>query len=339
MPSLPPEIQLQRLANAYQLSRAVQVAARLGLGRLLAEAPRSAPDIAAATATDPAVLARLLRFLAEIGVVSELPGGHFAGTPLSERLHLVDNIAQGEEAWMAWGALPEALRSGRSVFSRVHGRSFYDYAADHPAQEGNWQEWNRRQAAALAPALAEGLRLRGGETVVDVGGGSGAVLAAILLRHPTSHGVLLDLPSVVRRAPDVLRRAGVLERCTLVAGDGLRDVPAGGDIYLLCRVLFNSDDAGAVRMLRHCRRAMRRGARLVVVEPLMPEPGEPQRGALAGADLHHFLLWGGALRSRAQMEALCTTGGLALAGVRQTSPDAGWWLLEAHPAGTCAVQD
>ena len=332
MPSLPPEIQLQRLANAYQLSRAVQVAARLGLGQLLTEGPRTAAELATATATDAAILARFLRFLAEIGVVSELPGGRFAQTPLSERLHLVDNIAQGEEAWAVWGALPEAIESGRPVFASVHGRSFYDYAAAHPMQEANWQEWNLRQAAALAPALTEQLGLSGDETVVDIGGGEGALLATVLRRYPASHGVLLDLPSVVARAPEFLRQAGVEERCTLVAGDAMRDVPSGGDIYLLCRVLFNWDDAGATSLLRNCRQAMRRGARLIVVDLLMPEPGDPQRRATASADLHHFLLWGGCLRSQAEMEALFAKVDLTPGRAQSLSSDiSGWWLLEALP--------
>lgn len=328
--SLPPaETQLMRLANAFQLSRAVQVAARLDLGRLLADGARSVVDLARATGTDEGTLRRLLRFLAEIGVVREDGSGHFSSTPLSERLHLVDNIAQGEEAWAVWGALPEALRSGEPAFSRLHGAPFYEYAAAHPRQEAHWAEWNRLLGQTVFPHLVEGLGLSGTETVVDVGGGDGGLLAAVLARFPGSSGVLLDLPGALRGAGPVLERAGVGHRCRIVEGDAREGVPGGGDVYLLSRVLQNCDDAAATCILERCGAALGEEGRLLAVESLMPEPGDPRRRSLAGSDLNLFLLWGGGHRARDEMGSLFTAAGLVLVRVSET-PVPGWHLLEAQ---------
>jgi hypothetical protein len=339
---LPPDLQLQRLANAYQLSRAVQVAARLGIGRLLADGPRTAPDLARATATDDRVLTQLLRLLVDLKVVEALPGmpeETFGPTPLSDRLHRVDNIAQGEEAWATWGALPEALRTGRPSFPQVHGQSFYEYTASHPQQAAHWQETNTKIAAGLSPAVAaeltQGRFLKDGETVIDVGGGQGVLLAAILERHPGCRGLLFDLPEAVEGAEEILTAAGVAERCKVVAGDAFEGVPPGGAIYLLSRVLFNWGDESAVQLLTRCRErlAERRAAsgatsgQVLVIEVLR----QSGQGGLAAADLHHFLLWGGSYRTRQDFETLFERAGLRLTEVRGIGAgESGWQILEGR---------
>lgn len=322
-----------RLANAYQLSRAVQVAARLGLGRLLRDGSRKAGDLASATGTDEGMLVRLLRFLAELGVVEELDDGRYGPTPLSERLHLIDNIAQGDEAWAVWGGLPEALRTGRSVFGEVHGASFYDYAARHPERAANWNAWTTAMARPLVPWIAQALSLAGTETVVDVGGGEGALLAEVLTRNPGCRGVLLDLPGAVERAAASLADAGVLDRCEVMAGDAFEGVPQGADVYVLSRVLMNLDDDDGVRMLARCREAMAEASVLKVVEMLMPdEPGHPQRRFLAASDLHHLLVWGGGHRTRGELEELFGRAGLRLVPVEGASGarDPGWQVVEGR---------
>ena len=326
MRQLPPEIQLTRLANAYQLSRAVQVAARLGIGRLVRSGRQSTEQLAAATETQEPVLARLLRFLAELGVVEELEDGGFGPTALSDRLHLVDNIAQGDESWAVWGALPEALRTGSSVFEGVHGAPFYEYAAAHPDQEANWTEWNTYAGGNLSAPIAEALELQGSECVVDVGGGEGGLLTQILERHSGCRGILFDLPGVVS---GVRLPPGVQDRCKVLEGDALEQVPRSGDVYVMSRVLMNWDDDAAVRLLERCREAMGAAGVLKVVETLMPPAGDPQRRSLAASDLQLFLVWGGGHRTREQMTALFSRAGLDLGRVSDVEA-LGWQVLEGR---------
>lgn len=332
----PPEVELRRLAGAYQLSRAVQVAARLGLGGLLAGGPRTVADLARSTDTRPAALRRFLRFLADLRVVEERPDDTFGATPLSERLDQVDDLVSGDEAWSAWSALPDVLRTGRSAFPDLYGRSFFEHAAAHPEQARRWRAGGTATARRLAPAIAEALVLAGSEAVVDVGGGDGAVLAEVLRRHPACRGVLLDLPEAVATAADLLARAGVADRCRVVGADGFDGIP-GGDVVLLCRVLFNWSDEPARALLRRCREALTADGRLVVIEMLMPPPDQPRPPGFAAADLHHLLLWDGAYRTAEEMAALLASAGLAVVAppvplARAGDAASGWSRMEARPA-------
>ncbi|MGD2115068.1 MAG: methyltransferase [Acidobacteriota bacterium] len=331
-----PETGLRRLAGAYQVSRAVQVAARLGLGGLVAGGPRTVTELARETGSDRRALRKLLRFLADLRVVEEHPGDAYGPTSLSDRLDRIDNLMLGEESWSAWGALPEALRTGRPVFREIYGASFFEYAAAHPEQGRRWHDEQTRTARWLAPSVAEGLGRSGSETVVDVGGGDGTLLAEILRRAPGCRGVLLDLPEAVAPAGEVLRRNGVAERCRVVAGDAFDEVPAG-DVLLLCRVLFNWSDERALTLLGRCRDALEPDGRLVIVEILMPDAGEPRAPGIAAADLHHFLLWGGSYRTRDQIERLLEDSGFAVPSPPvPIGPGAEaatvWRRLEARPA-------
>lgn len=331
----PPEVELRRLAGAYQISRAVQVAAQMELGGLLSDGPRTVAELARDTGTRAGALRRLLRFLADLCVVEELPGDAFGPTPLSERLDALDDLVSGDEAWSAWSALPEVLRTGRSAFPDLYGRPFFEYAAAHPEQACRWREGGSASARRLAPAVAEALALAGTETVVDVGGGDAAVLAEVLRRHPGCRGVLLELPEAVAAAGDRLSTAGVARRCRVIGANAFEGVP-GGDVVLLCRVLFNWNDERARALLRRCREALGARGRLVVVEPLMPAPDEPRAPGFAAADLHHLLLWDGGYRTGEEMATLVGSAGFAVAGPpeplgRGAGAASGWSRLEARP--------
>jgi hypothetical protein len=327
-----PEDRLERLAGAYQVSRAVQVAARLGLGRRLAERPWTIAELAGETGTEAGALGRLLSFLTVLEVVEELPDGRYGPTPLSNLLSTIDHPAQGQEAWAVWGALPQSLRTGKSPFEQVVGRTFAAQLAADTERRRAWQARNNRISRQLAPLVEAALELTGGETLVDVGGGQGALLAELLRRQPGCRGVLVDLPGATAGADETLAAAGVAGRCRTIEADARREVPPGGDVYLLCRVLFNLDDASALAVLERCCKALSSDdGRVALVETLLPPAGNPSRHRLAAADLHHFLLWGSGYRTREAMESLLTAAGLAL--IRVTPPDAEgrFQVLEARP--------
>lgn len=331
MSKLSADSQIARLANAFHISRAIQVAARLDLGRLLEDGPKTVQELARETETDPPTLDRFLRFLVQLEVVEEVDGERFGPTPLSEVLHLIDNVAQGDEAWAAWSLLPETLRSGESAFPKAHGVSFYDYVAQHPKQRDHWDEWNARIGRSQFPILARRLNLEEGETVVDIGGGRGDLLAEILQAHPGSRGILVDLPDVVAEAPRVLREAGVEDRCRIVPGSAFEPLPNDGDLYLLTRVLMNWADKPVVKILTRCREAMAEDNRLLIVETLMPERDHPRRTYMAGHDLNLLLLWGGRHRTPDEMKRLLEQAGLTFLEVHDDST-LGWQMVEAGRA-------
>jgi hypothetical protein len=204
---------LPRLVNGYRATQAVHVAADLGLSDLLAGGPRSAADLASAAGCDQRVLYRLLRALATLGVYEEQPDGRFACTALGDELRSGGPLTDwarfvGTDAyWRAWGALGHSVRTGENAFAAVHGEGVWEYRARHPALEAVFDAAMAAMTRDVAGAVLDAYDFGRFAAVVDVGGGNGALLAALLARHPDVRGVLVDQPQVVAGAPAVLAGA------------------------------------------------------------------------------------------------------------------------------------
>ena len=326
--SEPPTVALRRLANGYQVTQAIHVAATLGIADLLRDGARDSETLAAATASDAPSLHRVLRALASVGVLHEDDDGRFALTAIGECLRSdADEPVGGWAAfvgrpnhWQAWGALPHAVRTGENAFRSVHGTDVWDYRASHP-EEG-----------AIFDAAMTAIMLRANRhllaaydfgrfaTVVDVGGGRGAFLSAILDAHPGMRGVLFDQPHVVDGAV-------VGERCEVVAGSFFEAVPEGADAYVLKAILHDWEDEAAVRILRRCRAAIAPGGTVLVVERDLGGPNEHADAKLS--DLNMMVGVGGRERTGAQFAALFSAAGFAPAG---TTPTAiGLSVFEGRP--------
>ncbi len=177
--------------------------------------------------------------------------------------------------WYAYGHLTHTLQTGEPGLVAAHGCRFWDYLAAHPETAASFEESMARIGAARDQAVVASVDLSGSCCVVDVGGGRGGLLAALLAAHPRLRGVLFDLPGVVEGARGPLREAGLAERCEVIAGDFREGVPSGGDVYLLSWILHDWDDPTARRILARCRAAMDEGARLFLVEMVIPEEDAP----------------------------------------------------------------
>jgi len=325
-------VKLTMLISASWLARAVQVAAKLKLGEILTNGPLGIDEIARRSSTNRIALQRMLRFLAEHEIVQEVEDGVFGPTILADHLRYIDHPGSGDDSWSTWGGMLEALRTGRPAFEVVHGGGFFERLTKDPEQERNWNDWNTVTARAWLPPIVDALQLKGDETVIDVGGGQGNLLAELLHRLPGCRGVLLDLQSVVSGAEHVLAERGVAGRCQIVAGDAFRKVPRDGDVYVLCRVLFNWDRPHRLQLLQRCREAMPPNARLLIVELTMPPRGDPARKFRVGMDLNLWLSWGGSIQTGAEWEALLSGVGFALRHVSEpVSPVFAWQVIEALP--------
>jgi len=268
---------MHHLVTGYYITQALAVAAELGLADLLRDGPRSSADLAHATATDTPSLHRLLRVLVAFAVLDEVEPGLFTLTPLGNWLRFdiegslrpVARFYGGEYLWRSWGDLLHCVRTGEPAGPHALGASFNEYLAQHLEGLSIVQDAMTTYATAtLSGVVASGFGSHG--TIVDVGGGQGAMLAAILHAQPELRGSLFDFPQVVRGAALVLEAAGVAPRCDIAGGDALEVVPAGGDLYLLSRVIHGCDDARAIAILRNCRRAVRGPAKLLLVEFVLP---------------------------------------------------------------------
>jgi O-methyltransferase domain/Dimerisation domain len=281
-PSLQPSMTLRRLVNGYQVTQAIHVAAVLGLADLLADGPRSSDDLAAATNTHPGALYRLLRALASVGVFREEADHVFALTELGACLRADAPESVGGWAafvgepyqWQAWGALLHSVRTGENAFRYVHGIDSWTYRARHPELSASFDRAMTdlsRQVSAAVLAAYDFSRFR---QIVDVGGGNGAFLAAILATYPTIHGVLFDQPHVVSGAGPILAAAGVADRCQVIGGSFFEAVPGGGEAYILKAVLHDWEDEPCVQILQTCRQAMADGTSLLVVERDLRGPND-----------------------------------------------------------------
>ncbi len=328
---------LGRLIVGYRVSQALCVAAKLGIADLLSDGPRHIDDLAAATGTHARSLYRLLRVLASEGVFTEQGDGRFALTPVAESLRsdvagslrtraMFDGMPG---AWGAWGALLHSVRSGESAIEHSSGQDFFGYLKSHPDEAKIFNEVMAAQTSAAARAILEAYDFSKIGMLVDVGGGVGALLAAILQACPSMRGVLFDQRQVVANAQSRLNATGVLGRCETVGGNFFESVPAGGDAYILKHILHDWDEHNCQRILKNCRHAMAKEGRLLVIEILIPPGNEPHYGKFL--DLQMLVLTsGGRERTQAEYRELFASAGFALSRVVPTKSDV--FLIEGRPA-------
>lgn len=290
--------------------------------------------VAAETGLDPGILHRVLRALAARGVFHEDDDGeHFSLTPLGQVLlpehpaSVASVVNWHPWALHAWAEFRHTLRTGERSFDQHHGMSFFDYlGADHQAGAKFDADMQRRTSALLdlAVPLFDAWPETG--TVVDVGGGTGALLSRLLADRPGLHGVLFDRPDVLERATSVLAAAGVIDRVEQLPGDFFHEVPAGHDLYVLASVLHDWDDEQARRILGRCVAAMAGHSRLLLFEAVLRGPNEPD--TFKNLDLHMAVLLGGRERSKDEWERLLASSGLRLERILPT-PGLAW--IEARP--------
>jgi hypothetical protein len=332
---LPPRDVLWRMANAYQASQAIHVAATLGIADLLEAGPRSTEDLAQATHTHAPSLYRLLRALSSVGVFAEQADGRFGLTPLAE--HLRTDAPGSLRAWAmflgrpyiwsAWAHLLESVRTGETAFPKLHGTSYWEYLTPRPEEGAIFDAAMTELSALAAEAIVGSYDFSGISVLADVGGGQGRLLAAILKANPALRGVLFDQSHVVANARELLEREGVSERCEVVGGSFFEAVPTGADAYLLKSVILDWDDATAIRILGKCRAAMPRSGRLLLVERLVGPPNEPDPAKFS--DLNMLVMQGGRARTTEEFARLYTAAGFRLAGVTETGSP--YDIIEATP--------
>ena len=316
-----PSQDLLRMGFGFAVAQALHVAAELGIADLLHDGPRSTEELASATGTDPGALYRVLRFLSGEGVFREDSVGRFAQTELSDGLRVDapdsprDFIRMiNSEAYIAWGQLLHSVRTGKTAFEHVFGAPRFDWLANHPDQAALFQRAMIALSQGANAEAAEAYDFTGCKRVVDVGGGHGQLLSAIVTRNPHLSGVLYDLAAGIAAAKTGV--GGPLPRCDLIAGDFFEGVPEGADVYIVKKVIHDWDDERAAQIFANCRRAMAPGGRVLVAETIVPSGNEPH--PTKRMDLNMLVVTGGMERTEAQYERLFAHAGLRLVRVIPT---------------------
>jgi O-methyltransferase/IclR-like helix-turn-helix domain-containing protein len=314
---------MRAMLGGHIVAQSLYAIAALGIADLIAKGHTAIDELAAATGTHSPSLHRMLRTLASLGVLTETAEGEFGLTPLGATLRsdvpdsLRDQALFETSAclWAAWGHLVDSLRSGRPSFALVNKSPLFSYLTEHPELGTVFNSFMTMQSKLQNAAVIASYDFSWAKTVVDVGGGHGATLAAVLAEHPKLRGVLIDLPEVVSNT-SVLETSKFTDRCQVVGGSVLDAVTASGDIYMIKRVMmsFSDDDAGTI--LRNCRAAMRADSRVLVIDPMLPDGTEPHYNRLT--DLLMLVVPGGRCRSEAEFRRLFDAAGLSVTQVIAT---------------------
>jgi len=324
------------LEHAHQFVKAYLLAsvAELGIADHLSTGPKDASELSALAGCDAGALHRALRAAAVFGLVRLDRCGRFHSTRLLRQLRS-DGPARAAD-WCgyigsaaqqaAWTALSQSIRTGDSAFRTVHGCSSFEWFAAHPAEGRQFNSGIAGLTIAEAPLIAGAYPFPDASVVCDIGGGTGALLAEVLRRHPRSRGILVETANVLAEAAAFLRAAGIADRVELAEGDIFRQVRGTADIYLLKWVLHDWDDATCEAILRTISTAMPGGAKLVVIEGVQGDNSPHPRFSMI--DLQMLVATdNGRERSVAQLLHLISAAGFHPGRTRRTATDL--VLLEA----------
>jgi ubiquinone/menaquinone biosynthesis C-methylase UbiE len=275
---------LRQMILGYQVSRCVHLAAKLGIADLLEDGPKSACELATRTRTQPTALERFLRVLSSHGVLAVDDLGRFSLTPIAALLSSrathslwAAAVYWGEPwIWQPWEHMLHSLQTGTPAFDVLHGTSFFNFLARTPEAGRIFDRFIAEGLHERPHTVVSAYDFSQSNVIVDVGGGQGAMLAAILAANPAARGILFDRQNVIEGAHARLVGAGVSNRCSIVSGNFFEMIPGGADTYLLSQIIHDWTDEPAITILRNCRRAMGTGGKLFLIERLMdrlrPEP-------------------------------------------------------------------
>lgn len=333
-PAQPPEAFLMQLAFGKAVTQAVSVAARFGVADHLATGPKTAAELASATGLNAGHLYRVMRLLAGLGVFSADAGGRFDLTPVGNLLRSdvpgsmrpIATYVCDPWSWKPWGDLASSVKSGQPVFDRMFGEGVFDYLAKHPDEAATFNAGMTGFSQQAAAAVLKAYDFSKFGTVVDVGGGHGSLLLAILRANPSVKGVVFDAPQVASGAAEAIKAAGMADRCRAEGGDFFRSVP-GGDLIVMKNIIHDWNDAKAAAILKACRAA--KPGKLLLVELVVPPGYAPHPSHVL--DLEMMVLCDGKERTEAEYRELMAGAGFRLTRVipAENSP---FSLVEAVPA-------
>jgi orsellinic acid C2-O-methyltransferase len=312
---------LASMATGGWMSQAISVAAELKVADSLAAGAKTSADVARATGVHAPSLHRLMRALVTLGILKEASTGTFELTPMGALLrsdagHSLHSwaILCGKHLSRDWLDLLDSVRTGESARKLASERGLFE----------NFQR-DEQEAAVFNRAMVELTRLSadgvvqaydfsGMKHIVDVGGGYGQLLAAILKANPQARGTVLDLPHAIEKGRRYFQEIGLADRCEFVSGSFFESVPSGADAYVLKSVIHNWNDERAGVILQRCAQAMVDRGRLILVERVVPQRLEASRAhqAITLMDLNMLVVLGARERNQDEYQALLSAAGLRL---------------------------
>ncbi len=323
-PTPPPQAILLDMLCGMMKTQAIREATRLHIADLVQDGPKSTAELAEATGTHQGSLYRLLSTLASLDIFVEVEPDHFAQTPLSNLLRpnipgsMYDvALIHGEEwQWHPWEAFSYSVQTGKTAFDHVYGESLWSHLSKNPAFGEHFSKAMTGFSMQVNVPVTMAYDFSAINTLVDIGGGHGSMLTTILKANPHMRGILFDAPHVIEEAHSIIAASEVADRCTLATGSFLESVPTGADAYIMKQIIKDWDDEQCIQILSNCRRAMKSGGKVLVVEPVLL-PGK-QMVTNKLIDLQLMVVLSGQERYENQYRHLFQAAGLRLAKIWPT---------------------
>jgi len=323
---LPPQVIILDMLLGMMKTQAIHEAVRLNLAERLKDGPKSLADLASETKTNPNALMRLLRTLESLGLFTEVEAGYYGQSALSHFLrpgvpgsmHDVAFIHGEEWQWRPWEGFSHSMETGQAAFNHLFHTTLFEYFSTHPIERERFNKAMAGFSNQVDAPLAQGYDYSPLGTIVDIGGGYGGLLRAILRANPQLRGTLFDLPQVVEDTRQQVAPTEEATRYQLIAGDMFQpeQIPQGADAYIMKQIIKDWDDTAAVLILDNCRKAMRPGGKVLVAEQVLL-PGQTMVPAKL-IDLQLMVVASGQERNEAQYRALFEAAGLDLVKIWPT---------------------
>jgi O-methyltransferase domain/Dimerisation domain len=326
---LPPQAQLMKFIVGKWISKPIYVAAELGIADMLAEGSKSIEELAQASQSHAPSLYRMMRALASVGIFFETGGKRFELTPIAECLkngamRSVALMFNSDWSEKAWGYFMDSVRTGDTAFEKAHGMPVSDWLEKNPRAADVFNEANAVKAANSHRIIVDAYDFSGINTLTDVGGGLGVLMAEILIANPLMKGVVADIPSVIQEARKIIRSRGLEDRCEAVVCDFFKKIPAGSDGYLMSHILHDWSADQCKIILKNCHKAMTPESKLLVVEMVIPLGNQPSIAKLL--DLEMLVTTGGRERTEKEFKTLLESSGFELSRIIATKESI--WVIE-----------
>jgi len=319
---LPPPAQLMKFIVGKWISKPIYVAAELGIADMLAEGSKSIEELAQESRTHAPSLYRMMRALASVGIFFETEDRRFELTPMAECLKtgaMRSTAILFNSDWSdkAWGYFLDSIKTGGTAFEKAHGMPVSDWLEKNPQAAEVFNEANAVKAASSHRAIVDVYDFSGINTLTDVGGGTGALMAEILIANPLMNGIVADILSVIQEARKLIHAKGLENRCELVACDFFKEIPSGSDAYLMSHILHDWSADQCKIILKNCRKAMKPESKLLIVEMIVPPGNQPSIAKLL--DLEMLVTTGGCERTEKEFKILLETSGFKLSRTIETN--------------------
>ena len=314
---LPPPAQMMQMITGFWTSCCIYTAAKLNIADLLNDKTQTAEHLAEATHTHAPSLYRLLRALASVGIFSENEKGEFSNTVLSSTLRedvpgsmKAMAIAQLGDHYNAWGNLTYSVKTGATAFDFVEKMPIWKYYETHPEEGSNFMKAMTGLTGAVIVNVLPAYDFSSFKSIVDIGGGNGALMMGVLNVAPNAKGIVFDEAYVVHETEKLIAAKELNNRCSTVEGSFFEFIPKGADCYLMKHILHDWDDDKSLQILRNCCAAMNPGSRLLILESVIPPANIPHPGKFM--DINMLTMTGGKERTEPEFKQLVELAGLKL---------------------------